>query len=66
MSLWLNDDELVELTGYRQRDRQKKALAELGVQFRTRPADGFPLVVRSQFEGPKGRQREPNFAAVGG
>jgi hypothetical protein len=54
------------LTGYRQRDRQKKALAELGVQFRSRPADGFPLVIRSQFES-KGRQgREPDFAAVGG
>ena len=66
MSLWLNDDELVELTGYRQRDRQKRALAELGVQFRSRPADGFPLVIRSQFES-KGRQgREPDFAAVGG
>ena len=67
MSLWLNDDELVELTGYRQKDRQKKALAQLGVQFRSRPADGFPLVARAQFEvASKGRPtREPDFAAIG-
>jgi len=48
--MWLNNDELKELTGYSQRDKQRRALAELGVKFRTRPADGFPLVDRSQFE----------------
>ena len=64
MSLWLTEEELVELTGFRQRGRQREALAELGVQFRSRPADGFPLVARGQFEVSKGRQsREPNFAA---
>jgi hypothetical protein len=26
MSLWLTDDELIELTGYRQRDKQRRAL----------------------------------------
>lgn len=61
MSLWLNDDELVELTGYRQRERQRRALAELRVQFRTRPSDGFPLVSRAQFDGAPVKKSEPNF-----
>lgn len=26
MSLWLNSDELIDLTGYRQRDKQRKDL----------------------------------------
>lgn len=45
MSLWLSADELIELTGYRQREPQKRALAQLGVAFKVRPADGFPLVL---------------------
>ena len=65
MSLWLNEDELVELTGYRQREKQRRALASLGVQFRSRPADGFPLVTRAQFESRDRRRAEPNFAAAG-
>jgi hypothetical protein len=66
MSLWLTDDELIELTGYRQRDRQRKALAELRVSFRSRPADGFPLVMRSQFtttDSKPAKRAEPNFGA---
>lgn len=69
MSLWLTDGELIELTGYRQRERQKRALARMGVQFRSRDADGFPLVARSQFTGEttpgyKGRKVEPNYGAA--
>ena len=66
MSLWLTDDELIELTGYRQREKQRRALAELRVQFRSRPADGFPLVARAQFcaiDGKPSRKSEPNFGA---
>ena len=66
MSLWLNDDELTELTGYVQLQARYRALAELRVQFKRRPADGFPLVERAQFEGadkPK-RRREPNWEAA--
>jgi hypothetical protein len=68
MSLWLNEDELIELTGYRQREKQRKALASLGVQFRSRPSDGFPLVDRAQFSGsPKARKStEPNFGGAYG
>ena len=67
MSLWLSEDEIVELTGYKHRERQRRALADLGVKWRTRPADGFPLVERAQFtEGltGKGKRREPNWNLV--
>jgi hypothetical protein len=66
MSLWLTEDELIELTGYRQRDKQKKALAELRVAFRSRPADGFPLVLRSLFtltDSKPVKRTEPNWGA---
>ena len=67
MSLWLTDEELIDLTGYRARRLQRKALAELGVNFRSRPADGFPLVERSQFEAGKrdnAKRKEPNWGAA--
>lgn len=66
MSLWLNDDEITELTGYKLREPRCKALAELGVSFKRRPADGFPLVERAQFDGSQKPQRkkEPNWAAA--
>lgn len=68
MSLWLDDNELISLTGKRQRTKQIEVLSQLKppVKFRVRPGDSFPLVDRSQFEGnaPQ-RRREPNFAAVG-
>lgn len=63
MSLWLSADELIELTGYRQREPQKRALAQLGVAFKVRPADGFPLVLRDHVVPKQGKavRREPNF-----
>ena len=51
MSLWLSKDELIELTGYKRAGRQKLALGQMGLKFRSRPVDGFPLVDRWQFEG---------------
>lgn len=66
MSIWLNDDELTELTGYRHRDKRLRALTDMGIKFRVRPADQFLLVERSIFEtGKVQRRREPNFAAIG-
>lgn len=60
--LWLNDDELEFMTGYRQREKQYKALAELAVPFKQRPKDGFPLVERWRYEGMKpARNKEPNY-----
>ena len=67
MSLWLTDEELETLTGYKRRSLQRKALAELGVRFRSRPSDGFPLVDRSQFETGQrdtARRKEPKWGAV--
>jgi hypothetical protein len=65
MSLWLDDNELHALTGYRQRAKQVAVLAALRppVRFRVRPDDSFPLVDRSQFEGvEQPRKRlEPNY-----
>jgi hypothetical protein len=65
MSLWLSDDELTELTGYKQLDKRLSALVDLGIKFRRRPADGFPQVERHLFQGAKQRKHEPNFAAIG-
>lgn len=63
MSLWLTEEELFELTGYKTRARQRAALATMSVKFRSRPSDGYPLVERSQFETltstPK--RREPRW-----
>jgi hypothetical protein len=72
MSLWLSKEELVELTGYKRAGRQKLALGEMGLRFRSRPLDGFPLVDRWQFEGELLRQRgqlsrqEPRWDAING
>ena len=72
MSLWLSKEELIELTGYRRAARQKRALGQMGLTFRSRPLDGFPLVDRWQFEGEIGRsrgqmwRREPTWDAVNG
>ena len=62
MTLWLTDDELRELTGYAQRAKQCKALAEMRVPFRVRPADGFPLVDRALFERQEARRVTPAHA----
>lgn len=65
MSLWLNDDELRDLTGKTHRSKQIEVLAKFKppVRFRVREADSFPLVDRSQFEAgsmPRPR-KEPNY-----
>jgi len=70
VSLWLSKEELIELTGYKTARRQKLALDHLGVKFRSRPLDGFPLVDRWQFEGeiirPRGglRHQEPTWDGI--
>jgi hypothetical protein len=63
MSLWLSDDELADLTGYKHRQKQRCALTKMGVKFLTRPADGFLLVARSQFDGGK-KSREPDWSTL--
>jgi hypothetical protein len=66
MSLWLTEDELIELTGYKRQSLQIKALASMGVKFRSREKDGFPLVERAQFEHLtlSARRREPRMHLV--
>lgn len=64
MSLWLSDTELFELTGYRHKNSQKKALGKMGIHFVSRALDGFPMVQRGQFEGrpeQPTRRREPRL-----
>lgn len=69
MTLWLTPEELIELTGYKQREKQKLALGKMGVHFRSREADGYPLVDRAQFEArpvltPSPRRRQPRLEVV--
>jgi hypothetical protein len=72
MSLWLSKEELTELTGYKTASRQKLALGQMGLKFRSRPLDGFPLVDRWQFQGeiirPRGKiwHQEPDWDAING
>src|ERR1700752_1480222 len=49
MSLWLNAEELVQLTGYKTASRQKVALGQMRIAFFSSAADGFPQVDRRQF-----------------
>jgi len=70
MSLWLSSDELIDYTGFRQREKQYTALAQLGTAFKIRPADGFPLVLREHVVPKQGkavrreRVRAMNMALV--
>ena len=72
MSLRLSKEELIELTGYKRAGRQKLALGQMGLKFRIRPLDGFPLVDRWQFEGeivrPRGKmwRQEPHGQVMNG
>jgi Domain of unknown function (DUF4224) len=50
MSLWLTDEELVQLTGYKTASRQKVALGQMRIPFFSSAADGFPQVDRRQFQ----------------
>lgn len=53
MSLWLDADELVILTGKKQRAKQIEVLAKLRppIKYRIREHDSYPLVDRAQFQG---------------
>jgi hypothetical protein len=70
MSLWLSKEELIELTGHKAIKRQKMALGQMNVPFRSRASDGYPLVDRWRFEGEiirpevKTKRPEMNWAAL--
>lgn len=63
MGLWLNDNELIELTGKKHRHLQLEVIKEMfpPIVFRLRP-DGFILVDRWQFLGPVS---EPSVSVSG-
>jgi len=69
MSLWLTPAELYDLTGYKHKNSQKMALGKMNVPFRSRQADGYPLVDRALFEkhtetSTPSRRREPKWDAA--
>lgn len=67
MSLWLTAEELEQLTGRKKKKLQREALVQMGVQFRLRPVDGFPLVRRSLFDEPltkAEKRREPRLDLI--
>jgi hypothetical protein len=64
--LWVTPAELHELTGYKHAKRQKMALGQMNVPFRSRAADGYPLVDRALFESAPlsdSNRREPRRRA---
>lgn len=66
MSLFLTGEELLELTGRKKRKLQREALARMGIAFRSRDSDGFPLVLRSVLEpltNPQ-KRREPRLDLI--
>jgi hypothetical protein len=67
MSLWLSHEELVELTGFETKPKQRIALAKMNIPFRSRPNDGYPLVQRSLFTSltKAEKRREPRLHLVG-
>ena len=61
---YLSDDEISETTGYVQRGKQQKALAEMRIPFRVNPK-GRILVLRSDVTGRVEKPRtEPDWSAM--
>jgi hypothetical protein len=66
MTLCLTRDELVDLTDYRRRDKQRAALVSMGVRFRIAPT-GAIKVLRSDLELVETRDRRrgvPDLEAI--
>lgn len=65
MSLWLSPAEVFYLTGYKQKNCQKKALGKMGIPFTSRAFDGVPMVQRALFQGQLTdkpmKRKEPNL-----
>jgi hypothetical protein len=56
--LWLTEEEVISLTGYKHRKKQLQVLAMLKPKpdYRIRPHDSFPLIPRAQFESAPARK----------
>lgn len=63
MSMFLNADELAELTGRKVKSKQIEALRRMGVPFRVN-AVGKPVVATSVIEGSKAPAPAPAPAKV--
>jgi len=64
MTLFLNNEELTELTGYQWPSKMIKQLKTYGIRFFV-AADGYPRVPRCVFENEKTRQKTmPNLDAI--
>ena len=62
--MFLNKEQLAELTGYKRPNEQKKALSKMGIFFHVRP-DGEPIVPLSALEPQnKGRVSKINWSAL--
>jgi hypothetical protein len=66
VSLCLTRDELVDLTDYRRRDKQREALVSMGIRFRVAPT-GAIKVLRADIETVQTRGRNrggPDLDAI--
>lgn len=66
--IFLADNDIHELTGYKRPSSQRQWLARNGYRFEVR-ADGRPIVLLAEVERhmlgkSKGRRTEPNYAAL--
>lgn len=63
MAHWLTDDELIELTGKRQRSKQIAWLQSSGLRHFINAA-GVPIVPISSLDTPPDKRPKPNLEAV--
>ena len=66
--LWLTPSEVAELTEYKRRREQCRALADMGVPFKPNRV-GRPLVDRALYAVRQGKRRakvEPDWSGIGG
>lgn len=64
MSLTLTKDELVELTDYRRRDKQRLALAQMRIPFEVSPAGNIKVLRHHVEAGQTRRREEPHYDAI--
>jgi hypothetical protein len=61
--MFLTQEQLCEMTGYRRYSGQRRWLQREGISFRIR-ADGRPVVLISDLTKAPPPQAQPNFAAI--
>lgn len=63
MSIFVDDEDMVKLTGFRSRSRQIQQLRSMGVPFRINGA-GHPMVAISAIEGGRSAAAPPREKVV--